>query len=46
MYGFLLDWNRVRELASGIPDVWSSCNAEIGKFLEHLDELSRRLRQD
>jgi hypothetical protein len=41
MYGFLLEWARVRQLAEQVAPLWAALRGEIGRFLGFLDALSR-----
>ena len=42
MYGFRLDWARVRQLAAGVRPLWGGVRAEIDGFVAFLDEVVRR----
>jgi len=39
MYGFRLDWARVRELGRGVPATWARVRVELLAFVDLLDAL-------
>lgn len=40
LYGFELEWPRVRELLTRLPAVWSEVDTDLERFLEFLDTVA------
>jgi hypothetical protein len=41
LYGFELEWPRVRSILTRLPAVWSEVETDLDRFLEFLDEAAK-----
>ncbi len=41
VYGFELEWQRLKPLLSRLPDVWASLRTDLQRFLDFLDAASK-----